>query len=90
MMPTRRTRSSGRQGTWSGTSCSDLCGSCPVTVLIPGFVQPLYPRYGLHATKALFGMADNNDQSLSINVGDTRAVIIMDAHCIIQMANKGA
>ena len=35
-------------------------------------------------------MADNNDQSLSINVGDTRAVIIMDAHCIIQMANKGA
>ena len=47
-------------------------------------------RYGLNGVKALTGINETEEQSLSINVGDTRAVIIMDAHCIIQIANKGA
>ena len=35
-------------------------------------------------------MAGHGEDDASMNVGDTRAVIIMDAHCIIQIANKGA
>ena len=46
-------------------------------------------RYGLSGTKDIAALTESDD-SLSINVGDTRAVIIMDAHCIIQIANKGA
>ena len=46
-------------------------------------------RYGLAGNKAIAGLTEADD-SMSINVGDTRAVIIMDAHCSIQIANKGA
>jgi hypothetical protein len=40
----------------------------------------------------VFGAGDGDDpnQSHSMRVDDLRAVIIMNAHCIIQMANKGA
>jgi hypothetical protein len=46
-------------------------------------------RFGLQGAKAIAGLTEKDD-SLSINVGDNRAIIIMDAHCIIQIANKGA
>ena len=46
-------------------------------------------QYGaLH--KAVNSQLGDGEADMSINVGDTRAVIIMDAHCAIQIANQGA